>query len=89
MSKIFTYTIEEDPQQIINKARLIASERGIDVTGDHQQGSLSGQGLIADYLLQDSTLTITVRKKPLIVPWSVVEKLVARFVDNENPTQIV
>jgi hypothetical protein len=89
MAKTFTYTITEDPHQLISKIKQIASEKGINVSGDHQQGSLSGKGINADYALQDSTLTITVQKKPLIVPWSMVDKLVANFVDSENPTQIV
>ncbi len=89
MAKTFTYTITEDPQQLISKVKLIASEKGINVTGDHQQGSLSGKGVDANYLLEDSTLTITVQKKPMIVPWTMVEKMVANFVESENPTQIV
>ncbi|HFD11944.1 MAG TPA: hypothetical protein ENJ32_05705 [Crenotrichaceae bacterium] len=89
MAKSFTYTINENPQEILNKVRLIASEKGIDVSGDHQKGQLSGQGINADYVMQDSTLTITVQKKPMIVPWSMVEKMVAKFVDNDNSTQVV
>ncbi len=89
MAKTFTYTITEDPEQIINKVKQVATEKGINVTGDHQQGSLSGHGVNADYLLEDSTLTITVQKKPLIVPWSMVEKLVTNFVDSENSTRTV
>jgi hypothetical protein len=89
MAKTFTYTVTEDPQQLIGKVKLIASEKGIDVSGDHQQGSLSGKGVSADYLLKDSTLTITVQKKPMIVPWVMVEKMVDNFIESENPTQIV
>ncbi len=89
MAKTFSYAITEDPQQLITKVKQIASEKGIDVSGDHQQGSLSGQGVNADYLLQDSILTITVQKKPLIVPWSMVEKMVTNFVESENSTRVV
>lgn len=89
MAKTFSYTITEDPQQLITKVKQIASEKGIDVSGDHQQGSLSGKGVNADYKLEDSILTITVQKKPLIVPWTMVEKMVTNFVESENPTQIV
>lgn len=89
MAKTFTYTISEDPHQIINKVKLIASEKGIDVSGDHHQGRLSGKGMSADYLMEGSTLTITVLKKPMIVPWSMVETMVAKFVDSESPSQIV
>ncbi len=89
MAKTFSFTVTEDPQQLITKVKQIASTKGIDVSGDHQQGTLSGQGVNADYRLQDSILTITVQKKPLIVPWTMVEKMVAKFVENENPTQIV
>ncbi len=89
MAKIFSFPVTGDPQQLISKVKQVASEKGIDVSGDHQQGSLSGQGVNADYLLEDSILTITVQKKPLIVPWTMVEKMVAKFVDSENPTQIV
>ena len=89
MAKTFSFTVTEDPQQLITKVKQIASTKGIDVSGDHQQGTLSGQGVNADYRLQDSILTITVQKKPLIVPWTMVEKMVAKFVENEHPTQIV
>ncbi len=89
MAKTFTYTITEDPQQIINKVKDIALEKGITVTGDQQQGNLSGQGVKADYFLENSTLTITVQKKPLIVPWTMVEKMVSKFVDKNNPSNIV
>lgn len=89
MAKTFTYTITEDPQQLISKVKQIASQKGINVAGDHQQGSLSGKGVDANYLLEDATLTITVQKKPMIVPWTMVEKMVANFVESENPTQIV
>ena len=88
MAKTFTYIIKQDPQQIIDKVTRIASEKGIEVAGDLQQGRLAGHGVNAEYQLESSALTITVNKKPLIVSWSMVEKMLSQFVDDDNSTYI-
>ncbi|MCH9698836.1 MAG: hypothetical protein K0U68_12100 [Gammaproteobacteria bacterium] len=84
MSKTFTFTINGDSQSIISNARQIASEKGISMQGDHLQGHLSGQGIHADYTVENSRLTLNVSSKPLIVPWSMVESMIAQFIDNQD-----
>lgn len=84
MAKTFTFTINGDTKSIMNNAKQIASEKGISMQGDHLQGHLSGQGINADYTVENSRLTLNVNSKPLIVPWSMVESMIAQFIDNQN-----
>lgn len=88
MAKTFTFAIHGDSETIINNAKRIASEKGITMHGDHLHGHLSGQGINADYTVDDSKLTLNVNSKPLIVPWSRIESMVAQFIDNQDPSGI-
>lgn len=42
--------------------------------GNTSQGQVTSPKMAGEYFIQDETITITINKKPMIVPWKLVQK---------------
>ena len=67
-------------QALYAKAIKDAAQHNISWTGDMQQGSGSGFGFEGSYVVDDEHIIIHVRKKPLLVSKSRIEKEVKEYV---------
>lgn len=79
MSKSFEFQLKRNPDELIVKAREAARSNGIHFEGDGQTGRFAGLGIEGSYLVLEKTLSIQVAKKPLIMPWSMIEAKLKDF----------
>jgi len=79
MSKAFEVKLTSDPDEVIAKAKVAARENGVKFEGDSQMGHFSGHGIEGSYLILDDTLAIKISKKPLIMPWSLIETKLRKY----------
>ena len=71
-----TYTIDIAPAKtvddILANARQAGRRNGIAHDGDATKGTFQGAAQ-GSYSVQDRRLTVTVEKKPVFVPWMMIE----------------
>lgn len=79
MSKSFSVNFTGDATSLLERARKTATDNGAQVTGDTNKGAFSGRGVEGSYAVNGNTVNITVDKKPMIVPWSLVESQLKQF----------
>lgn len=79
MSRTYRCKIKGDPGKFIARAKELARENGAEVKGDDRQGTVRVLGVTGDYLLKGKTAEITIRKKLVIYPWSLIEGQISRF----------
>jgi hypothetical protein len=80
MSKTITVRLtDQTPESLVSKAKALAGQNGIKLTGDAQTGHFHGHGVEGRYHFIADSLKITILRKPIILPWSLVETTVARF----------
>lgn len=66
--------ITDHPEKLVTKAKEAAEKYGLQFLGDTDQGIIKGFGIEADYTLRDDLLTVTVFRKPVLLPWTTVEQ---------------
>lgn len=71
--KTYSYPIEGNPVEMLEKFRNKIQSKGLDVEGDINNGMVSGFGFKATYSVQESNLTIEVLEKPSMIPWSLLD----------------
>jgi hypothetical protein len=79
MSKSFSVNFTGDPAPLFERARKAAADNGAQITGDTNKGSFSGRGVEGNYTVSGNTVNITVDKKPVIIPWPLVESQLKQF----------
>ncbi|QSA97686.1 hypothetical protein [Methylococcus sp. EFPC2] len=80
MSKIITIKLaDRSPEHLVGKARNQAGQNGLNFTGDVNTGHFHGRGLEGRYHIHGDHLRITILRKPLILPWSLVETTIHQF----------
>ena len=79
MSKSFSVNFTGDATSLLERARKTAADNGAQVTGDTNKGSFSGRGVEGSYTVSGNTVNVTVDKKPMIIPWSLVESQLKQF----------
>ena len=79
MSKSFSVPFTGDAASLLGRARKAAAENGAQVTGDTNKGTFSGRGVEGSYTVSGNTVNVTVDKKPMIIPWSLVESQLKQF----------
>ncbi len=79
MAKKFSVKITTSPATLLEKASKIASQKGATFKGDTASGSFEGHGVEGEYKVEGETMQVTINKKPLIAPWSLVESKVKGF----------
>lgn len=78
MSKSVSGELKEDPAKAVERVRQLADEHNIEFSGDECRGAAHGKGFHIEYLIEGQHCTLTVKKKPMLVPWAVVEKSLAK-----------
>jgi len=78
MARTFNYTVNKQPKQLF---RLLKEElKGqvdINFVGDEKSGEIEGSGFEGEYIIKKTTagteIEITITKKPIIIPWGLIE----------------
>ena len=73
--------IIDHPSELVTKAKELAEEYGLQFLGDTDRGVIKGFGIEADYMLQEDILTVTVFRKPVLLPWTKVEQKLRTLVE--------
>ncbi len=79
MSKSFSVPFTGDATSLLERARKAAADNGAQVTGDTNKGTFSGRGVEGSYIVSGNTVNVTVDKKPLVIPWPLVESQLKQF----------
>lgn len=79
MAKTFAVKLPEDTLTALADAKAAAKQNGVDFIGDHLSGHFKGKGIEGCYEISENVLAVTVLKKPLILPWSLIEATVMEF----------
>ncbi len=73
MSRSVTGDLPMGVEVILVKLRKLAVKHDIEFNGDTEKGYARGKGFHVEYVVVGSQCTLTVTKKPLLIPWSLVE----------------
>ena len=73
MSRSVTGTLPETVEVLIEKLEKAAEKHSIHFEGNTTQGHAKGKGFVIKYHVNGDKCTLTVTKKPFLVPWGVVE----------------
>ena len=78
-TKTFEFDVPEgtDTAALLRRASLRAREVGITIEGDVHGGTFKGTAE-GRYTVGDASVRLEVEKKPAFVPWSLVEKGLAK-----------
>jgi len=79
MAKYFEVELKETPEELIERTRNTASEEGLTFDGDASTGNISGHGFEGVYRITDGRVAITINKKPMVLPWFVIESKIKTF----------
>jgi len=79
MSRKIEFILNEDPQQAIRRARRVAESNGVHMVGTAAAGKFTGHGLEGHYTVAGNTVAIIIHRKPMLVPWSLVENRLHEF----------
>ncbi len=79
MSKFLEVRLSQTPDVFLPRAKETARANGVHLTGDHEAGRFNGRGIEGAYRIDGDTLAIHIRKKPLIMPWTMIEAAVRSF----------
>ena len=84
MSRSITGRLPESADVLVQKLRDSAKKHDVHFEGDNTYGIGKGKGFIIKYHVEGDRCTVTVTKKPFLVPWSVVEGMLAKMFKNAN-----
>jgi hypothetical protein len=79
MSKRIEVKLNKPADQLITQAKAGAEKNGVEFSGDASTGNFSGKGIEGSYQIEGETLIIEITKKPMIMPWAVIETAVTKF----------
>lgn len=80
MGRTFTVQTTKSATELVARGQRIAKERGATFEGTESAGRFQGKGVTGSYAIAGQDVTITIEKKPKLVPWTVVESGIKRFV---------
>jgi hypothetical protein len=78
-TKTFAFPLSQGPASVVSRARKAAAENGVHFDGDEQQGQFTGHGIEGSYTIRDAELTVQISRKPIIMPWSMIESSMRKF----------
>ncbi len=81
--------LNEDGPALMARVREAAQQNGMLLTGDANAGQFSGSGVEGHYSIVGDRLAIDITKKPLILPWRVIEHKVREFFAAGSPAPAV
>ncbi|MEZ5512147.1 MAG: hypothetical protein R3F47_20020 [Gammaproteobacteria bacterium] len=73
MSRSVTGDLPIAPEVIVEKLEKLAVKHDIEFSGTVERGYARGKGFHVEYVVVGMRCTLTVTKKPLLVPWALVE----------------
>ena len=73
MTRSISGPLPFSPQVALQKANKAAERFGVHFDGDENEGCFSGAGFSGAYAFANGNVTLTITKKPVIMPWSMVE----------------
>ncbi|MDR0516381.1 MAG: hypothetical protein LBH25_04980 [Fibromonadaceae bacterium] len=77
---MFKFSIPiKNPQESFEKAKNATKNAGASMNGDCNAGTFSGSGLEGSYAFESGNLSITINKKPFLVPESLIKSKVSEF----------
>lgn len=79
MTRSVTGPLPESAETVVIKLEKLATRYEVEFRGDVNRGYARGKGFHVDYVIVGERCTLTVTRKPMLVPWSVVEKALARI----------
>ena len=79
MSKQFSVKFKGDAGAAVAKFKATAEKNDVLLNGDHRAGQFSGKGIEGRYDISGDDLTIIIEKKPLLIPWALIEAKVREF----------
>jgi hypothetical protein len=79
MSKKFEVVLSASPGDFLNKVQTSARSSGVELKGDESCGRFSGKGIEGAYEIQGNVLAIRIVKKPLLMPWALIELAVRDY----------
>lgn len=80
MAKQFEFNFRGNVDELISKASKLAKQNGIDFSGDTTKGTVCGLGVEGCYEIVGKTIKITINKKPLLAPWSMLQHKLANLI---------
>ncbi len=84
MSRIFEIDLTEDPGQVIGRARIAAKKNSVDFEGTDHTGTFEGHGIKGQYSIDEGRIQIQIVKKPLIMPWTLIESTLRSFFEERT-----
>lgn len=73
MTRSVTGRLKEDPKVIVERLVRLADKHDVEFEGDSENGFAKGKGFHVEYIVIGESCTLTVTKKPLLIPWALVE----------------
>ena len=73
MSRSVTGELPIAPEIIVEKLKELAVKHDVEFAGDIEKGFAKGKGFHVEYVVRGTRCTLTVTKKPLLIPWALVE----------------
>lgn len=73
MARSVSGELPEAPEIIVEKLRELSARHDVEFSGDTTKGYAHGKGFHIEYLVKGTWCTLTVTKKPMLVPWALVE----------------
>ncbi len=74
MTRKFEFKLDMDAETYVSEAKIASKKNGNIWTGDANKGEFGGSGVLATYTISGDIMEITITKKPLPLPWAMVEK---------------
>lgn len=73
MSRSVTGDLPIAPEIIVEKLQELAVKHDVEFAGSVESGYAKGKGFHVEYVVIGTRCTLTVTKKPLLIPWGLVE----------------
>lgn len=78
-TRTFDFQLSHDPAWVIEKARKAATGNGVAFEGDERKGRFAGHGIEGSYAIEGGLVTIAISRKPIVMPWSMIESSMRKF----------
>jgi hypothetical protein len=79
MSYKFEMILEDDLEGRVAEAKRLIEENGGNMSGDSKTGTFSISGVEGSYHSTGTQVTITIKKKPMLVTHGFIEKKVRQY----------
>jgi len=82
MTRSVTGELKENPDVIVQKLYKMAQKHDVEFQGDSATGFAKGKGFHVEYKVEGTMCTLTVTKKPMLIPWALVESQLEKLFNN-------